>query len=680
LRHQNNDAVSHVIGYILALSITAMAVSATILLTSNSILSQTDTAAGEIAKNIAAHVADAIINARTIKENYISANYSRILDIPLFLIDQNRMYYIEIGKKNVWVNSSDGRIHESATLHNTSEVLCADVSGKIYGSTGIANITTTNTEYKYKFDFGQENTSAPFDSENSFIRVTDNCSMGSLPSKIQNIWLDPNKFEDWHYCTPINITNPTEKNLRDYQIMIKLDPSYFDYSTANYNGSDLRFVDKNGKVLSYWIEIWNPFNTSTSRVWVNVSDIPKDGCIIFMFHGNECASPRSNGDFTFLFFDDFSEGSVVNTSKWNFVTDGDFSDPGNNWVEIKNDIILLRNLTALKTKIVNITETGIVEAKAKAVGEPLREASIFVRENTTRDGANPDCAFVFSSGNFSGTAGGDIKENLAVLFKTGNPPLLGSYGENYGYFDSLGRWIDTEWKRLVFIVNYSEYNDYVVSRYNYEDYSLEGYALWNDETLADGQRCKVGKLGICTLHDTAKGYYDWIFLRKYAMNISEKVQTTEEQIPTGRLNGTISKDYFQWWPDNDDVDSSYQHIAGKEDEVDPLSYDFVWGTSSKTFRITNLDPDPDKEYSVVFVMGNIHRTIDDVQIRANGVLKKTITIDTGKFKKDWFVTTAPGGILDITFDDPGGGSEDYWNICWMTIEENKRQITLTGGD
>ncbi|MFX0124722.1 MAG: DUF2341 domain-containing protein [Candidatus Hodarchaeota archaeon] len=97
----------------------------------------------------------------------------------------------------------------------------------------------------------------------------------------------------------------------DYQIKVNLNPNNFDYSLANLDGSDLRFYDKYTNPLSYWIETWNPIGKST--IWVK---IPSPGTTSFyMYYGNSSAPSESDGDATFIFFDDF-EGSAVNTSKW----------------------------------------------------------------------------------------------------------------------------------------------------------------------------------------------------------------------------------------------------------------------------------------------------------------------------------------------------------------------------
>ncbi|MCK4310568.1 MAG: DUF2341 domain-containing protein, partial [Methanomicrobia archaeon] len=60
---------------------------------------------------------------------------------------------------------------------------------------------------------------------------------------------------DWQYRLSVTIDN-TGGPLTDYQVKVTLDSS-FDYSKAKTNGEDIRFIDSNNNVLSYWIEKWN---------------------------------------------------------------------------------------------------------------------------------------------------------------------------------------------------------------------------------------------------------------------------------------------------------------------------------------------------------------------------------------------------------------------------------------
>jgi len=119
---------------------------------------------------------------------------------------------------------------------------------------------------------------------------------------------------DWKYRRAITIQS--DDALTDYQILIQLNSSNFDFSKANPDGSDIRFVDEDDATkLSYWIEEWNA-SSQTAKIWVNVPSIPIDEKTIYLYYNNSEATSESDGDAVFEFFDDFDEGTTPNPDKW----------------------------------------------------------------------------------------------------------------------------------------------------------------------------------------------------------------------------------------------------------------------------------------------------------------------------------------------------------------------------
>ena len=111
------------------------------------------------------------------------------------------------------------------------------------------------------------------------------------------------ELEGWQYQREITIRDNSGKTLADYQVLLDLSGSNFPIN-ANADGSDLRFV-LDGKELSYGIEEFDP-GAKTGKVWVKVPKMPASGTVtVQMYYGNPGASPQSNGDATFEFFDDF---------------------------------------------------------------------------------------------------------------------------------------------------------------------------------------------------------------------------------------------------------------------------------------------------------------------------------------------------------------------------------------
>ena len=107
------------------------------------------------------------------------------------------------------------------------------------------------------------------------------------------------------YRRAVTLTNPGP-TLTNYQVKITLSSSNMNFSHAQSNGGDIRFLASDGLTnLPYWIENWN----STSQVailWVNVPSIPNGTSTIYLVYGNSSVTTSGSGTNTFLFFDDFS--------------------------------------------------------------------------------------------------------------------------------------------------------------------------------------------------------------------------------------------------------------------------------------------------------------------------------------------------------------------------------------
>ena len=118
----------------------------------------------------------------------------------------------------------------------------------------------------------------------------------------------------WNNFKEIQISPKTPVN--NYQVKIELNSSNFNYYDAKIDGSDLRFTDLNNNSLNYWIEQWQ--NGGNSIIWVKVLNAGTTS--IVMYYGNSSARSQSNGDNTFLFFDNFSR-NFLDLSKWQIDSD-----------------------------------------------------------------------------------------------------------------------------------------------------------------------------------------------------------------------------------------------------------------------------------------------------------------------------------------------------------------------
>ena len=129
----------------------------------------------------------------------------------------------------------------------------------------------------------------------------------------------------WSYRKSITIDNTgNSNNLTDYQILIILNSTNFNFSKANSDGSDIRFIDDdNSTELNYYIEKWNSTNQE-AKIWVKVPFIPASSTkTIYMYYGNPSASSESNGTATFVFFDDFEPSSNKWSGTGNYSTSGE---------------------------------------------------------------------------------------------------------------------------------------------------------------------------------------------------------------------------------------------------------------------------------------------------------------------------------------------------------------------
>jgi len=163
----------------------------------------------------------------------------------------------------------------------------------------------------------------------------------------------------WQYSKDLMIANPGA-TLTDYQVLVNLTGAGFPIE-ANASGADIRFTDAGGAELNYWIENWDYANRS-ANVWVNVTSIPAGVSSMHLWYGNPGATSSSNGNATFVFFDDFESG---NLNKWDGVDPGMsvVSDNSNNvlrlyhadngpWTSIWKNIVPTDIRVDLKYKIV----------------------------------------------------------------------------------------------------------------------------------------------------------------------------------------------------------------------------------------------------------------------------------------------------------------------------------------
>lgn len=138
------------------------------------------------------------------------------------------------------------------------------------------------------------------------------------------LWAQCN-LTGYTYRLPVTINNNNTSVLTNHQVRLTFNTqSLVSAGKMLANGNDIRFTDSLCNNLSYWIE--SGMNSATTVIWVKVPNIPATGRVrVFMNYGNNASVAASNGDSTFLLFDDFTS-TTFNTSKWtNYISGGSSS-------------------------------------------------------------------------------------------------------------------------------------------------------------------------------------------------------------------------------------------------------------------------------------------------------------------------------------------------------------------
>ena len=341
------------------------------------------------------------------------------------------------------------------------------------------------------------------------VRV-DVLSSNGLSSFSETAWKDPAPWWDihWKYRRPITLNPATPAP--NYQVKIVLTPDNFNYSKANPDGSDIRFCQADRTKLSYWIEEWNPSGNST--IWVNVTQNRTD--TIYIYYGNPSAESESNGTSTFVFFDDF-EGSALDTAKW----------------------VVEEQEPTIQNSICRVVGGNSVEAiRTKISFDPPFIVHFYMKPDSW--------------------SAGDWDSGIAIGQSTTN--LLGFTDDARGNYLAIMRlWWSLTDDISISRSDYSTFHEYQVimtstgsifkdltdGRTNNDDYSrsYSGY-LWLVNDNENGNN---------------KGYYDRVFVRKYAspepkatIGEEEIAMPTKPQLISPEENGSTNDTTptFKWQP------------------------------------------------------------------------------------------------------------------------------------
>jgi len=147
---------------------------------------------------------------------------------------------------------------------------------------------------------------------------------------------------------------------------------------------DIRFTNSDGTtLLDYWLESYTSGDKAT--FWVEVDSIPAspDTTTIYIYYGKSDATTTSNGEATFLFFDDFDDGTI-DTAKWTVQYDS-----GGNVTESNGVLTCTGGADGYHAGVYSTSQTYskcIIETKARAVnsaGTGEHTPELKLNDNTT---------------------------------------------------------------------------------------------------------------------------------------------------------------------------------------------------------------------------------------------------------------------------------------------------------
>lgn len=230
--------------------------------------------------------------------------------------------------------------------------------------------------------------------------------------------------KNWGWRKVISVEGATGAGT-NYQIQVNVD-----FETGMQSDfDDICFYDNNGVTpLNYWLE---SYTASTEAVfWVEVKDNLDTDQMIYMYFGNADVSTTSDGEATFLLFDDFEDDNLDN---WNYTNN--------------------METTAVRThdgSSYSASWTADADAHLKDNGYGLTgiRISFWVnQEDTLRGSFN----YVYSVDDYS--------ERVATIrggYETGTSPLYyrdsGSYVIYPSSVDDIN---DDEWNKIEFSVDFT---------------------------------------------------------------------------------------------------------------------------------------------------------------------------------------------------------------------------------
>jgi len=384
---------------------------------------------------------------------------------------------------------------------------------------------------------------------------------------------------------------------------------------------DVRFTSSDGQsLLNYWIE--EKVDGDYAIVWVKINaNLTSSPTVIFIYYGKLEATSASNGDATFIFFDDFS---TKDTSKWAYPTDwtvengylkqtysGSWPPSGSIW-----------SIASFSQSITSSVGVSI-ETYAKNLG------TTFAYDMTTRWDDDTDHTV-------------DSIVNVAV----------GSYD----------RW--KAWGTLPPTTDFGEPNEREWHRYQVILFNGDWRFLM-DGTQYSSYSASITAIVAVGVNSKGQSYYDFMFIRKYVDPEpahgawgAEEERTTNQPPNAPILDSPIANVRFDplasvtfsWTfsdPDSGDSQSAYQFQLDDNSDFSSPIIDTGKVTSSTTSTTQTLPS------TVEFYYWRV-KTWDSQDAEGAWSEARPIIVDR--------INIIAGGIVDFTIDVDMGGKVWYYAV------------------
>jgi hypothetical protein len=275
------------------------------------------------------------------------------------------------------------------------------------------------------------------------------------------------------------------------------------FPSSKNDGGDLRFTASDGVTLQdFWVE--SVSGTSPNRVayvWVEVSEDLGTNRDIYVYFGNPNATNVSNGNNTFLLFDDF-DGTSLDTNKWQVVVQDDTTS-----YSLSNSILTISSSRSsyldwgwrcIRIQSINTNFPSPIA---------LRTLTRFYAPSASESYGGIHGLFGYGNTTSSRTinvdGGGLFYQN--ANYRTGAFAGSNSHTTNYTENSySFGNWYLTETKITTSVVN-AYLNDSLKGSLNYSISSPRNVSMG----LA------IGNLSAGYNPSSQKIDFDWVIVRKY---------------------------------------------------------------------------------------------------------------------------------------------------------------------